>query len=386
MDLDFINCIYKSINYSFKFGVMPEQALLYQIGITLIPGIGDISGKKLLAYCGSPEAVFNEKRNVLSKIPGIGHKTINSILNHNVFKRAEVEVDFIIKHHIQPLFYTDPDYPQRLINCEDGPLMLYYKGTVNLNAKRIVAIVGTRRASNYGRSRCDEIVEKLADKNVMIVSGLAYGIDSCAHRKSVDLNIPTVGVLGHGLDRLYPAQNRKLADKMLENGGLLSEFISGTNPDRENFPKRNRIVAGMSDAIVVVESDRKGGALITAELGNSYNRDVFAVPGRVGDDNSRGCNFFIKTNRAALAESGDDIAYIMGWDDLPKKKKPQQQLFVQMTKEEKVLFDLIKESGEIGIDQLVMKSKLTTSKVAASLLNLEFEGIIQSLPGKLFKA
>lgn len=365
---------------------MPEHDLLYQIGITLIPGIGDISGKKLIAYCGGPEAVFNEKRSALSKIPGIGKATINSILNHNVFNRAEDEIKFIKKHNIKPLFYTDPDYPKRLINCEDGPLMLYYKGTTSLNAKRIVAIVGTRRATNYGRNRCEEIVEQLADKNVIIVSGLAYGIDSCAHRKSVDMGVQTVGVLGHGLDRLYPAQNRKLAEHMLQNGGLLTEFISGTNPDRENFPKRNRIVAGMSDAVVVIESDRKGGALITAELGNSYNRDVFAVPGRVGDDNSRGCNFFIKTNRAALAESGDDIAYIMGWDDQPKKKKIQKQLFVQMTDAEKVLFDMIKEAGEIGIDQLVIKSKLSTSKVAASLLNLEFEGVVQSLPGKLYKA
>lgn len=384
--LDFVNCNYKSINYSFNFELMPEHDLLYQIGITMIPGIGDISGKKLIAYCGSPEAVFNEKRSALSKIPGIGNVTINSIINHNVFNMVEKEIKFIKKHDIKPLFYTDQDYPQRLINCEDGPLMLYFKGTSNLNTSRIVAVVGTRRATNYGRSRCEEIIDKLADKDVLIISGLAYGIDSCAHRKSVDLGIETVGVLGHGLDRLYPAQNRKLAESMIKHGGLLSEFTSGTNPDRENFPKRNRIVAGLSDAIVVVESDKKGGALITAELGNSYNRDVFAVPGRVGDDSSRGCNFFIKTNRAALAESGNDIAYIMGWDDLPKTKKPQQQLFVQMTDDEKLLFNIIKESGEIGIDQLVIKSKLTTSKVAASLLNLEFEGVVQSLPGKLFKA
>lgn len=385
MDLDFIKCSYKSINYSFNFGLMPEHDLLYQIGITMIPGIGDISGKKLIAYCGSPEAVFKEKRGALSKIPGIGTVTVNSIINHNVFIRAEKEIGFIKKHDIKPLFYTDLDYPQRLINCEDGPLLLYYKGTSKLNASRIVAIVGTRRATNYGRSRCEEIVEKLADKDVLIISGLAYGIDSCAHRKSIEMGVETMGVLGHGLDRLYPAQNRKLAENMLKKGGLLTEFMSGTNPDRENFPKRNRIVAGMSDAIIVVESDKKGGALITAELGNSYNRDVFAVPGRVGDDSSRGCNFFIKTNRAALAESGDDIAYIMGWDDQPKKKKAQQQLFVKMTNDEKLLFNLIKESGEIGIDQLVIKSKLTTSKVAASLLNLEFEGVVQSLPGKLYK-
>lgn len=364
---------------------MPEQDLLYQIGITLISGIGDISGKKLVAYCGSPEAVFHEKREALKKIPGIGDATVNSIVNHSVFKRAEKEIQFIEQNEITPLFYTEKNYPARLLNCEDGPMMLYYKGNADLNASRIVAIVGTRRATNYGKSRCDEIVESFAGKNVLIVSGLAYGIDSCAHRKAVDLSIETVGVLGHGLDRLYPALNRNLADKMLEKGGLLAEFRSGTKPDRENFPKRNRIVAGMSDAVVVVESDRKGGALITTGLANSYNRDVFAVPGRIGDDASRGCNFLIKTNRAALIESGEDIAYIMGWDEKPVNSKKQKKLFIELSGQEKILYEIIKEAGEIGIDQLVIKSRLSTSKVAASLLNLEFEGVVQSLPGKLYK-
>lgn len=365
---------------------MPANELLYQIGISLIPRIGDISAKRLIAYCGSPQAVFNETRAALKKIPGIGDVTVSSIINHSVFERAEKEIEIIYNNGITPLFYTNPDYPYRLLNCEDGPLLLYYKGNANLNADRVVAMVGTRRATNYGRSICEEMVENLADKGVIIISGLAYGIDSCAHRKSVDLGIDTIGVLGHGLDRLYPAQNRKLAEKMLEQGGLLSEFMSGTKPDRENFPKRNRIVAGMSDAIVVVESDRRGGALITAELGNSYNRDVFAVPGRVGDDSAKGCNFFIKTNRAALAESGDDIAYIMGWDVLEKPKKTQRQLFLDLSENEKKLLELINESGEIGIDQLVIKSGLSTSKVAASLLNLEFEGVVKCLPGKLYKA
>lgn len=364
---------------------MPEHDLLYQIGITLIPGIGDISGKKLVAYCGSPEAVFSEKKAALKKIPGIGDTTVNSIINHSVFKRAETEINFTEQNGIKPLFYTDKNYPVRLLNCEDGPMMLYYKGNSDLNAGRVVAIVGTRRATNYGRNRCEEIVESLANKDALIVSGLAYGIDSCAHRKAVDLSIDTVGVLGHGLDRLYPALNRKLAEKMIEKGGLLAEFRYGTKPDRENFPKRNRIVAGMSDAVVVIESDRKGGALITAELANSYNRDVFAVPGRLGDDTSRGCNYLIKTNRAALIESGEDIAYIMGWDEKKISPKTQKQLFVQLSESEKLIYEIIRQAGEIGIDQLVIKSRLSTSKVAASLLNLEFEGVVECLPGKLYK-
>lgn len=362
-----------------------SDELLHQIALTLIPRVGDVNGKKLVAYCGSVQAVFNEKRAALLKIPGIGSFTVNSILNQKTFKRAEEEIRFIEKFSIKPLFFTDSDYPFRLLNCEDGPLMIYYKGSASLNAKRIVSIVGTRRATNYGRMICEQIVTDLQAKDVLVVSGLAYGIDSCAHRKALDSDMATIGVLAHGLDRIYPSQNRKLAERMLEHGGLLTEFLSKSNPDRENFPKRNRIVAGMSDAVVVVESDKRGGAIITAGLGNSYNRDVFAVPGRVGDDNTRGCNLLIRTNRAALAENGNDIAYIMGWEDKPTIKRDQPQLFVNFSEEEKLVLETIRKSEEISIDQLVMQTGMTTSKVAASLLNLEFEGAVQCLPGKLYK-
>jgi len=359
--------------------------LLHQIALTLIPGVGDINGKKLVAYCGGAAAVFKEKKSALQKIPGIGLFTINKIKNHNSFKRAEQEIRFIEKYKVRPLFYTHADYPARLLNCEDGPMMVYYKGTANLNAKRVISIVGTRRASNYGRNICEQIVAELQVKDVVIVSGLAYGIDSCAHRKSLDHKMVTIGVLAHGLDRIYPSQNRKLAEQMLEQGGLITEFLSNSKPDRENFPKRNRIVAGMSDAVIVVESDKRGGSLITAGLGNSYNRDVFAVPGRVGDDGSRGCNFLIRTNRAALAENGNDIAYFMGWDDEPHLKREQPQLFVNFSDEENKVLEIIREAGEISIDQLVIKTGLPTSKLSASLLNLEFEGAVQSLPGKCYK-
>lgn len=363
-----------------------SDELLHQIALTLIPRVGDINGKKLVAYCGSVQAVFNEKRAALLKIPGIGTYTVNSIHNQKTFKRAEEEIRFIEKFKIKPLFFTDPDYPFRLLNCEDGPLMIYYKGTAALNAKHIVSIVGTRRATNYGRKVCEQIVTDLQAKDVLIVSGLAYGIDSCAHRKALDCEMETVGVLAHGLDRIYPSQNRKLAERMLEHGGLLTEFLSRSNPDRENFPKRNRIVAGMSDAVVVVESDKRGGAIITAGLGNSYNRDVFAIPGRVGDDNTRGCNLLIRTNRAALAENGNDIAYIMGWENQPSIKREQPHLFVDFSEDEKRVLETIRNYKEISIDQLVMQTGMTTSKVAASLLNLEFEGAVQCLPGKLYKA
>jgi len=361
-----------------------NNELLYQIALTLIPNVGDVNGKKLVAYCGSPEAVFNEKRKQLMKIPGIGHVIVSNILNHNTFDRAEKEIAFIEKYKIKPLFYTDPDYPARLLNCEDGPMLLFYKGTANLNAGRILAVVGTRRVTNYGKWRCEEILNDLREQGIMIVSGLAYGVDSCGHRKALEYEMETIGVLAHGLDRIYPGQNRKLAERMLEHGGLLTEFMSETTPDRENFPKRNRIVAGMSDAVLVIESGRRGGALITADLAGSYNRDVFAVPGKVNDEMSEGCNFLIKTNRAALCETGNDIAYLMGWDDKPVKKKQQPELFVNMTEEETAVFELIKEAKEIAIDEIVLKSGLSTSKVAAALLNLEFEGIVRSLPGKIY--
>jgi len=362
-----------------------ENDLIYKIGITLIPSIGAVNGKKLISYCGGAEAVFNEKKPALMKIPGIGRHTVTNILSQSVLKRAEKEIDFIKKHNIQPLFYTDSEYPQRLFHCEDGPMMLYYKGNKSLNHQRMLAIVGTRRSTSYGRTQCEKIVEGLKDKDVFIVSGLAYGIDSCAHRNALTQKLPTVGVMGHGLDRIYPAENRNLAAAMMENGGLLSEFLPGTTPDRENFPKRNRIVAGMTDATLVVESGIKGGAIITANIAFSYNRDVLAVPGKVNDQYSKGCNFLIKTNRAAMVESAVDISRIMGWDDVKKERLPQPQLFVELSENEQKIIDILGETGETGIDALMAKSGIPVSQISVILLNLEFQGLVISLPGKRYK-
>jgi DNA processing protein len=364
---------------------MNPDLLKYQIALTLIPGVGDVNGKRLVSYCAGVEAIFHEKRAALLKIPGIGQATVNSILSQQVLHRAEREIEFIVSNDLEPLFYTDANYPRRMLNCEDGPLLLYYKGTADLNASRMIAFVGTRKATDYGRDRCAEMIEDLKAKEVVVVSGLAYGIDGCAHRKAVDCGIETVGVMAHGHDRIYPLQHHRLAVSMLEHGGLLTEFPSGTNPDRENFPKRNRIVAGMCDAVVVIESAQKGGAMITAGLANSYNRDVFAVPGRTSDPASQGCNMLIKSNRAALAESLRDISYIMGWDDLKKPAKAQRSLFVVLTEEEKILMELLDSRQAIGMDQLIVKANMPASKVASALLNLEFEGLVKSLPGKLFK-
>ncbi len=362
-----------------------ENDLIYKIGVTLIPSIGSVNGKKLVSYCGGAEAVFKESRPALMKIPGIGNSIVSNIVNHAVLKRAEKEIEFIRKHDIQPLFYTDDKYPQRLFHCEDGPLMLYYKGNKCLNHRRMLAIVGTRRSTSYGRAQCEKIIEGLKDKDVLIVSGLAYGIDSCAHRNALKNNLPTVGVMGHGLDRIYPAENRNLAAAMMENGGILTEFLPGTKPDRENFPKRNRIVAGMTDATLVVESGIKGGAIITANIAFSYSRDVLALPGKVSDQFSKGCNFLIKTNKAAMVESADDVSNIMGWKVVKKETISQPRLFVELSESEQKIMDILQEKRESGIDELMAKSGTPVSQVSSILLNLEFQGLIISLPGKRYK-
>ncbi len=363
---------------------MPND-LLYKIGITLIPKIGVVNGKQLIAFTGGAEAVFKENSKALGKIPNIGSVAIKSILSQNVLIRAEKEIEFINKNGIQTLFYTEKDYPSRLSHCHDGPIMLYFKGNAKLNSQRVVSIVGTRRATNYGKDICREITAHLKNYNILHLSGLAYGIDSCSHREALDNGITSVGILGHGLDILYPTQNRKIAEKMIENGGLLTEFISGTKPDRENFPKRNRIVAGMSDAIVVIESKRKGGALITADLGNSYNRDVFAVPGRAGDEYSVGCNYLIRTNRAALIENGSNLTYFMSWEESEKEINKQPKLFIELNNEEQMIYDSVLNNNEISIDKISITTGIKPSTVASTLLKLEFEGLVRVLPGKLYK-
>jgi DNA processing protein len=358
--------------------------LLHQIALTLVPGVGDINGKKLVSYCGSAEAVFKEKKKNLMKIPGMGEATAVAIANHNVYERAEKELQFIEKNNIQTFYFLDKNYPNRLKHCMDSPILLYFKGDVDFNCAKVVSIVGTRRASDYGRDVCDKIVEGLAEMDVLIVSGLAYGIDTQSHKSALKYNLKTVGVLAHGLDRIYPPQNKSLSEKMLEQGGLLTDFMSNSTPDRENFPKRNRIVAGLCDALVVIESAKRGGALITANIANSYNRDVFAVPGKVNDKYSEGCNFLVKTNKASLLQSADDIKYIMNWQtDSPKSK--QIKLFRELSGEEQLIMDILKENKECSIDFIVLNSKLSSSKIAAILLTLEFDGMVKSLPGKMFK-
>ena len=363
--------------------------LKYQIAITLIPGIGDVNAKRIIAYCGSVDAVFKEKKQKLQKIPGIGPVLTESILQNRevALSQAEEEIKFIEKHKINTFFYLDPDDPFGLKDCLDSPVMLYYKGNADLNNDKIISIVGTRNATDYGKEVCKNIIQGLADLQVLVVSGLAYGVDICAHKAALENNLSTVAVLAHGLDRIYPAVHKPVAKQMVEtNGGLLTDFRSKTNPDRENFPSRNRIVAGLAPVTLVIESAKRGGALITAEIANSYNKDIFAIPGQVGDIYSEGCNYLIKNNKAALVESADDIKQLMGWQtDDKKQKSKQKELFVNLSPDEEKLVTILKEHGESSVDFLCNQLQLSMSKVASILLNLEFENIVKNLPGKLYK-
>ena len=362
------------------------MSLLHNIALTLVPGVGSVNSKLLLKHFGTAEDVFKAKRHRLLAIPGIGEKTTNSLLQQEFFKRAEKELEFIERYKIKALFFDDEDYPHRLRHCSDAPLMLYYKGTSDLNSTKVISIVGTRKATAYGKELTQKLIENLKSHNVVVVSGLAHGIDGIAHKACLKAEVPTVGVVGHGLDRIYPAQHRGIAEKMVHNGGILTEFLSETNPDRENFPKRNRVVAGMADATVIVEASLTGGALITAELANSYNRDVFAFPGSVNDEFSAGCNYLIKTNRAHLITGIKDIEYLLGWtSNKPAEATKQLSLNLALEPDEQKLVDFLTAKKQAGIDELCFETQLPQSKLVVILLNLEMQGIVISLPGKAYR-
>ena len=359
---------------------------IYQISLTLIPNIGDIHAKALINHFGNAGAIFKAKKKELQEIEGIGSVRARSIKEFENFNLAEEEIAFIQKYKITALFITDKNYPQRLLNCYDSPVILYYKGNADLNSSKIVAIVGTRNNNEYGKSVCEKLVEDLAEQNILIVSGLAFGIDSIAHKSALKNNLKTVAVLGHGLDRIYPTQNKSLAKQMIEQGGLLTDFRSKTNPDKQNFPKRNRIVAGISDAIIIIETGIKGGSLITAELGNGYNKDVFAIPGRTNDTKSEGCNYLIKNNKACLITSADDLLENMSWKEQKKPSaKKQRELFIELTDDEKIIVNILQQQEQIHIDELYIKSGLSSSAVASALLTLEMQGVVSSLPGKIYR-
>lgn len=363
-----------------------QNELLYQLALTLVPNIGDVQAKILVQHFGDATSVFKAKQSVLEKIEGIGEVRARSIRSFNDFHLAEAELHFIEKYRIRTLFLTDEAYPKRLLNCYDSPTLLFYKGTADLNASKIIAIVGTRSNTEYGKAFTEKLLHDLSAQNITVVSGLAFGIDAIAHKAALKNNLPTIGVVGHGLNKIYPAQHAELAKEMVaSNGGLLTEFFHSTKPDKHNFPLRNRIVAGMSDCTIVVETAIKGGSMITAKLADAYNRDVFAVPGRTTDKLSAGCNHLIKYNKAILLTDAAELLDVMGWKEKKTAPKKQRELFIELSPEEENIYKLLQQKDAAHIDEINLASGLSSSSVAAAILNLELQGIVLSQPGKLYK-
>jgi DNA processing protein len=366
---------------------MPDISLKHKIALGLIPRIGDINARKLVSYFGSVEAVFNESFRNLTKIPGIGNEIAKYITDRSYLDAAEKEVDYITRNNIRSYFYLDNDYPFRLRQCDDSPVVFYFMGNCDLNAVKILSVVGTRNATTRGREICEKIIGGLAGghPDLIIVSGLAYGIDIAAHKAALANNLQTIGVLGHGFKTTYPSIHASTARTMVKNGGLLTDFISDALPERNNFLKRNRIIAGLSDATLVVESGIKGGALITADIANSYNRDVFAVPGRPDDQWSAGCNNLIRSNKAALTECSDDIEYFLDWK--PDKSKPpvQRTLFSDLDENEKLIYELLMKQSEMTIDSICRSLGIPVFKLSSMLLQMEFKGLLKCSPGNLYR-
>ena len=356
------------------------------LALHFIPGIGAYTIRQLISYCGTAERVFQTPKGKLLKIPGIGSITAESIIKGKPFQVAEMELKRAEKEEVTIVFYTDKNYPSRLKQIIDAPSLLYLKGNINFENPKVVAIVGTRKSTDYGKKCVEELVNDLIPHNPLIISGLAYGIDIQAHKQALKNQLPTIGIMGSGMDIIYPSAHAETAKKMLVHGGLVTENFFSTKPDAHNFPARNRIIAGLTDALIVVEAAQKGGALITAEIANSYNKDVFAFPGNIGQSYSLGCNNLIKSNKAHLLTSVKDLEYIMNWDKetIPKKKE-KLSLDTFEHDEQTVLRILLENNNQLMIDEISWRSGLPISQLASVLLGLEFKNILTSLPGKIYR-
>lgn len=366
---------------------MTDEALIHRIALSMLKGIGPVNARNLVAYCGGVDPIFTDRKlkNTLEKVPGIGPKLIASITDKKVMPAAERELEYVRKHKLRMLFYLDGDYPKRLKQCEDAPVILFVKGEVDLDAGRMVSIVGTRTPTEPGKRLCVELVEGLKEVNATIVSGLAYGIDIVAHRTALKNDLPTIGCVAHGLDKLYPGDHASTAKEMVKHGALVSELPSGSPFAPGNFPARNRVIAGLSDCTIVVESASKGGSLISADIASSYDREVFAFPGRPTDPKSEGCNKLIQQNKAALISDAKDVIALMEWSPKKKKAPVQAALFTDLMPDEQALVDIIKTRGKVHIDELCAQSRWAQGKVAGLLLNMEFSGVVRALPGKLYE-
>ncbi len=365
---------------------MTIETLHYTLALMKVEGVGDIIAKKLINHCGSAQKVFEAKPNQLSQIDGVGSVLINNLKNKTVFESAEKEIKFIQKNNIETAFFQDKNYPEKLKHCIDSPVLLFTSGSINLESKKIISIVGTRQISPYGIEFCKKLIADLAPLDPVIVSGFAYGVDIVAHQAAMDHGLQTIGIVAHGLNQIYPKPHTKFVASVEKNGGFMTEFWSHTNPDKENFVRRNRIVAGISEATIVVESAEKGGSLITANLANDYNRDVFALPGRISDKMSHGCNNLIKAQKANLLTSAADIVYMLNWDINTATKPIQKQLFVALEPDEQKIHDFLSANGKELLDIIALKCDFPIFKISSTLLNMELKGVIRPLPGKLFEA
>jgi DNA processing protein len=365
---------------------MKEQELFHLLALLQVEGVGDIMAKKLINHCGSAEVVFKTKTSQLAGIDGIGSVLLQKLKDKSVFEKAEQELQFIKSNEINVSYFQDENYPDRLKHCIDGPVLLFTSGNINLKNKKTISIVGTRQITSYGMEFCRKLIEDLAPLDPVIISGFAYGVDIFAHQLAIEHDLQTIGVVAHGLNQIYPKTHKKYVAKIEQNGGFMTEFWSSSNPEKENFVRRNRIVAGMSEATIVIESAERGGSLITANIANDYNRDVFAVPGRTTDKFSQGCNNLIKTQKANLLTSAADLIYILNWDIESKTKPVQKQLFVTLENDEQKVYDYLLKNGKELMDIIALRCDFPIYKISGMLLNMELKGVIRPLPGKLFEA
>ncbi|WP_162126770.1 DNA-processing protein DprA [Flavobacterium phycosphaerae] len=366
---------------------MNNTELFHILALLRVEGVGDIVAKKLINHCGSAENVFKSKAQQLKGIDGVGEVLLRNLKSKTIFEKAEAELRFLEKENITVQYYQNENYPDRLKHCVDGPVLLFASGAMNFDNRKMISIVGTRQITTYGTEFCKKLIEDLAVFNPIIVSGFAYGVDIVAHQAAMENNLQTIGVLAHGLTQIYPKPHKRYVAKMERNGGFLTEFWSNANPDKENFVRRNRIVAGMSEATVVIESAEKGGSLITANVANDYNRDVFAVPGRISDKYSQGCNDLIKTQRANLLTSAADLIYGLNWElKEVTTKSVQKQLFVSLDYDEQKIYDYLQKSGKQLLDVMALDCDFPIFKMSSILLNMELKGLVRPLPGKLFEA
>ncbi|MBM1105302.1 DNA-protecting protein DprA [Aurantibacter crassamenti] len=366
---------------------MKEKEIIALLRLQHVPNIGDVTAKKLISFCGSAGAVFDEKLHKLQKIDGVGNYKLKGLFDTEHLEAAQAEYEFIKKNEIGCVYFMEPNFPTYLKHCIDGPIMLFKRGNIDLKQQKLISIVGTRKITSYGMAFCEEFIAAIAPLNPIIVSGFAYGVDICAQRAAVKHGLQTIGCLAHGLNQIYPKAHARYMADVERNGGFFTEFWSTSNPERENFLKRNRIIAGMSEATIVIESAEKGGSLVTADIANSYNRDVFAVPGRTHDKFSVGCNNLIKQQKAQMLTSAADLIYNLGWQLENKKSNVvQKQLFVELDPEEKLIYSYLQKEGKQLLDVISLDCKMPVFRVSSTLLNMEMKGVVRPLPGKLFEA